>query len=69
VNRRQLPTTLGHNSDLDFVGQADDPLHQTASENHRPPLLLRPGKEDLCDFVEAGKVDQSLGHIFPLQDV
>jgi hypothetical protein len=61
-----LPAVLGHNSDLDIVGQADYPFHQTAAKNHRPSLLLGPGKENLCNSVEAGKVDQSLGHIFAL---
>jgi hypothetical protein len=61
-----LPAVLGHNSDLDIVRQADDPFHQTAAKKDRPSLLLGPGKEDLCDLVEAGKVDQSLGHIFAL---
>jgi hypothetical protein len=68
MNRRQLPPTLGHNSDLDVVGQADDPFHQTAAKNRRPPFMSRPGNEDLCDFVATGEVDQSLGHIFALQD-
>jgi len=61
-----LSAVFGHNSDLEFVGQADHPFHQTAAKNHRPSLLLGPGKEDLCNFMEAGKVDQSLGHIFAL---
>jgi hypothetical protein len=50
------------------VGQADDPFHQTAAENYRPSHVLGPGKEDLSDFVATGEVDQSLGHIFALQD-
>ena len=61
-----LPAVLGHNSDLDIVGQADHPFHQTAAKNHGPSLLLGPGKEDLGDFVQPGKVDQSPGHIFAL---
>jgi hypothetical protein len=55
-----LAATLGHNRDLDVVGQADNPFHQTAAKNHRPPFMSRPGNEDLGDFVETGEAPLSI---------
>jgi len=48
---------LGDNGDLDVVGQPHDAFHQAAAEGQGPFVLLRPGNEDLCDFVGASEFD------------